>query len=55
MLLSIKLHECLGRGTLARYVQLGVAHAPGMPEMFSPASSVSDPEMHHGTWVTHVP
>ena len=35
-------------------------HAPGMPGTFSPLptskeSAVSDPGMHHGTCVTHVP
>ena len=32
-----------------------VTHAPGMPGMFSPPTRVSDPAMHHGTCVTHVP
>ena len=31
------------------------AHAPGMPGTFPPSSQVSDPDMHHGTCVTHVP
>ena len=31
------------------------AHAPGMPGTFSPRPPVSDPDMHHGTCVTHVP
>ena len=31
------------------------AHAPGMPGTFSPSSQVSDPDMHHGTCLTHVP
>ena len=31
------------------------AHAPGMPGTFSPRPQVSDPDMHHGTCVTHVP
>ena len=31
------------------------AHAPGMPGTFSPPPWVSDPDMHHGTCVTHVP
>ena len=31
------------------------AHAPGMPGTFSPPPQVSDPDMHHGTCVTHVP
>ena len=43
----------LFHGPLARYVQLRVAHAPGMPGTFSPR--VSYPDMHHGTCVTHVP
>ena len=38
-----------------RYLKLLVAHAPGMPRMFSPPPRVSDPDMHHGTCVTHVP
>ena len=32
-----------------------VAHAPGMPGTFSPPPLVRDPDMHHGTCVTHVP
>ena len=39
----------------ARYVKLRVAHAPGMPGWFSPPPQVRDPDMHHGTCVTHVP
>ena len=31
------------------------AHALGMPGTFSPSPQVSDPGMHHGTCVTHVP
>ena len=42
-------------GPLTRYVKLRVAHAPGMPGTFSPPPRVSDPDMHHGTCVTHVP
>ena len=41
-------------GPLARYVKLRVAHAPGMPGTFSPPPRVIDPDMHHGTCVTHV-
>ena len=40
---------------LARYEKLRVAHAPGMPGTFSPPHRVGDPDMHHGTCVTHVP
>ena len=42
-------------GPLARYVELRVAHAPGMTGTFSPPPRVSDPDMHHSTSVTHVP
>ena len=42
-------------GPLTRYVKLRVAHAPGMPGTFCPPRRVSDPDMHHGTCVTHVP
>ena len=35
--------------------KLRVAHAPGMPGTFSPPPLVSDPDIHHGTCVTHVP
>ena len=38
-----------------RYAKLRVAHAPGMPGTFSPPPRVSDPDMHHGTCVMHVP
>ena len=31
------------------------SHAPGMSETFSTPSRVSDPDMHHGTCVIHVP
>ena len=37
------------------YVKLQVAHAPGMPGTFSSPPRVSDPDMHRGTCVTHVP
>ena len=42
-------------GPLVRYVKLRVAHALGMPETFSQPSRISDPDMHQGTCVTHVP
>ena len=44
-----------GQGPLARYVKLRVAHAPRMPGTFSPPPHACDPDMHHGTCVTHVP
>ena len=40
---------------LIRYIKLWVAHAPRLPGTFSPPTRVSDPDMHHGTCVTHVP
>ena len=42
-------------GPLARYVKSRVAHALGVPGTFSPPPRVSDPDMHFGTCVTHVP
>ena len=42
-------------GPLARYVKLRFAHVPEMPGTFSPSPRVSDPDIHHGTCVTHVP
>ena len=42
-------------GPFTRYAILRVAHAPGMPGTFSPPRRLSDPDMHHGTCVTHVP
>ena len=42
-------------GPLARYVNLRVAYAPGMPRTFSPPPRVSDSDIHHGTCATHVP
>ena len=42
-------------GPLTRYAKLRVAHAPGMPGTFSPPPWISDPDMHHGTCVAHVP
>ena len=41
-------------GPLIRYAKLRVVHASGMPGTFSPPPPVSDPDMHHGTCVTHV-
>ena len=50
----------VGYGPLTSYVKLRFAHAPGMPGTFSHhrlqrKPLVSDPGMHHGTCVTHVP
>ena len=44
-----------GYGLLARYVKLRFAHAPGMPGTCSPPPWFSDPDIHYGTCVTHVP
>ena len=50
---------CACHGPLTRYIKLRVAHAPGMPGTFPPPptekETTSDPGMHHGTCVTHVP
>ena len=53
--LCMLLRYHFGYGSLARYVTLQVAHAPGMPGTFFPPPQDSDPDMHHGTCVTHVP
>ena len=42
-------------GPLTRYQKFRVAHALGMPGTFSPSLRVSDPDMHNGACVTHVP
>ena len=38
-----------------RYVKFRDVHAPGMSGTFSPPPRVIDPDMLHGTCVTHVP
>ena len=38
---------------LARYENLRVVRVPRIPGTFSPPPRVSDPDMHHGTCVTH--
>ena len=48
-------HRQIWHGPLARYATLRVAHAPGMPGTFSLPPWASDPDMHHGTCLTHVP
>ena len=52
---DVSVSDKAGYGPLARYVKLRVTHAPGMPGTFSPPPRFSDPDMHHGTCVTHVP
>ena len=49
----LPLHSLHGSPT--RYVKLWVSHAPGMPGIFPLPPWVSDPDMHHGAYVTHVP
>ena len=41
-------------GPLTGYIKLWVAHGPGMPGTFSLPPQVSDPNIHHGTCMTHV-
>ena len=41
-------------GPLTRYMKLWDAHTPGMPTTFSLSPPISDPNMHHGTCMTHV-
>ena len=41
-------------GPRTKYVKLRVAQAPGMPGAFFPLPRFSDPDMCHGTCVTHV-
>ena len=48
-------HIFCWNGPLARYVKLRLAHVPGMPGTFSLPPWVSDPDIHHGTCVTHMP
>ena len=48
-------HLISSHGLLAWYVKLRVAHAPWIPGTFSPPPRVNDPDMHHGTCMTHVP
>ena len=52
-LMSRKISPCF-QGPLAKYVKLGVAHAPGMPWALSPPPRVFDSGMYHDTCVTHV-
>ena len=42
-------------GLLTKYVKLWVARAPGMLGTISPPLKVSDPDMHQGMCVMHVP
>ena len=42
-------------GPLTRYPKFRVTRVPRMPGTFSPPLRDSNPDMHHGTCVTHVP
>ena len=61
MVYSNKIHQSLvdsphkGQWSEALMFSLICGDAPGMPGTFSPPTRVSDPDMHHGTCVTHVP
>ena len=52
---SVSSVENWHHGPLTRYVKLRVAHVPEMPGTFSHPTRVSDPDMHHGPCVKHVP
>ena len=45
----------VSHGPFTSYAKLWVVHAPWIPEAFSPPPRISDPDMHHGTSMTHVP
>ena len=45
----------LAHGPLTRFIKLRIAHAPRMPGTFYLLPGISDPGMHPGTCVTHVP
>ena len=50
-----KVSEEIDHGPLTRIVGCAWARNAGTPPTFSPPPLVSDPSMHHGTCVTHVP
>ena len=52
---SIGFTYFIGHGPLTTYVNLGVPQAPRMPGTFSPVPRVSDSDIYHFTYVTHVP
>ena len=51
---DMEMHDAW-HGPLTRCTNLRVAHAPRMPGAFFPPTRVSDPNMHYGMCVTHVP
>ena len=48
-------HSTYYQGPPTRNAKLRVAHAPGMPGTFSPPLWVSNPDIHHGSCIPHVP
>ena len=48
-------HQHIHQWASCQISKIADAHAPGMLGTFSPPSRVIDPDMHHGTCVTHVP
>ena len=55
LLTHIGVSELGHNWALVRYVKLRVVHTPGMPGTFYPPPRISDPDLYHGTCVTHVP
>ena len=47
--------NCPVMGLLPDTQNCRFTHAPGMPGTFSPPPRVRDPDIHHGTCVTHMP
>ena len=45
----------LTHGPVTRYLELQVAHGPGMPGLFSPPRRINDPNMHNSMCMRHVP
>ena len=54
-LTATALTQILSEWASCQIRELRVADAPGIPGTFSPPPRVSDPDMHHGMCVTHVP
>ena len=52
---AVTIHSAFLQWASYQIRKIAGAHAPGMPGTFSPSPQVSDPDMHHGTCVTHVP
>ena len=46
---------CSNTKRLFTWVSYQIADCTCAGNVFFPAAAVSDPDMHHGTWVTHVP